>query len=89
MGYSTIWLFYQNEEGWLSRSTFNSSTGEWTHVAKFVKAKKGSPIAAMAYNSEFYAEDQVGFIAPQQRKLLKSARDFISVVMNVRYNWYT
>ncbi|KAF2474827.1 uncharacterized protein BDR25DRAFT_112349 [Lindgomyces ingoldianus] len=54
-GYFTVWLFSQDSKGFLSRSTFNSSTGNWTRVSHFSTAKRGSPLTATALNSEYYA----------------------------------
>lgn len=59
LGYFTIWLFYQDSDGQLSRSTFNSSTGNWTRIVKFATAKQNTPLAATAFNTEYYAEDKV------------------------------
>ncbi|KAF1950692.1 hypothetical protein CC80DRAFT_554053 [Byssothecium circinans] len=53
-GYHEVWLFWQNSQGYLSRAAFNSSTGIWTRVSNFTKAKKGTPLAATALNAEWY-----------------------------------
>lgn len=58
-GYNSIWLFWQNREGYLSRAAYNSSTGNWTRVTNFVKAKAGTPIAAATANFEYYAGQEV------------------------------
>ncbi|KAF2737765.1 hypothetical protein EJ04DRAFT_574274 [Polyplosphaeria fusca] len=59
-GYFAVWLFWQNSRGYLSRATFNSSTGNWTRVSNFVKAKSGTPLAAAAFTTEYY-KDQPNF----------------------------
>ncbi|KAF1995164.1 hypothetical protein P154DRAFT_350205 [Amniculicola lignicola CBS 123094] len=53
-GYFTSSLFSQDNEGFLSRATFNSSTGNWTRVSKFAIAKPGTPIAATFLNTKYY-----------------------------------
>lgn len=59
--YNSIWLFWQNNEGYLSRAAYNSSTGNWTRVTNFAQAKKGSPLAAAAVNLDYYATQEVCF----------------------------
>lgn len=58
-GHNSIWLFWQNREGYLSRATYDSSTGNWTRVTNFVKAKEDTPIAAAAVNLSYYAGQEV------------------------------
>lgn len=58
-GYNSIWLFWQNKEGYLSRAAYNSSTGNWTRVTNFAKAKEDTPLAAAAVNYEYYAGEEV------------------------------
>lgn len=54
LGYFIVSLFYQGTNDYLSHATFNSSTGNWTLVSNFVKAKKGSPLTATTLNSKYY-----------------------------------
>lgn len=53
-GYYTTSLFSQDDEGNLSRHTFNSSTGNWTRVSNFAVAKLGTPIAATSMKIDYY-----------------------------------
>ncbi|ORY12103.1 hypothetical protein BCR34DRAFT_663998 [Clohesyomyces aquaticus] len=62
-GYFTIWLFSQDSDGFLSRSTFNSSTGNWTTASRFASAKKGTPLAATALNTAYYV-NQTNYTFP-------------------------
>ncbi|KAF2178618.1 hypothetical protein K469DRAFT_675587 [Zopfia rhizophila CBS 207.26] len=62
-GYFSVWLFSQDSSGFLSRSTFNSSTGNWTRVSHFAAAKPGTPLAATALNAEYY-NDQSNYSFP-------------------------
>jgi hypothetical protein len=55
LGYFTVWLFSQDDKGYLSSHTFNSSTGNWTRVSNFASAKPGTPLAAAAMNTKYYA----------------------------------
>lgn len=54
--YNLVWLFWQDAEGYLTRAIFNSSTDDWSRVINFVKAKKGSPLAAQAFKGDWYAD---------------------------------
>ncbi|KAH7356143.1 hypothetical protein BKA66DRAFT_253061 [Pyrenochaeta sp. MPI-SDFR-AT-0127] len=64
--YNSIWLFWQNKEGYLSRAAYNSSTGNWTRVTNFAQAKDGSPLAAAAVNLDYYdAQEAYSFPAGQ------------------------
>lgn len=58
-GYSTSWLFSQDADGWLSRHTFNSSTGNWTRVSNFARAKEGTPLAAVVMDTSWYGGQEV------------------------------
>lgn len=58
-GYVSLWLFWQNSQGYLSRAAFNSSNGNWTRVSNFAKAKKGTPLAVTALDSHWYAGNEV------------------------------
>lgn len=60
MGYFSVWLFWQNSQGYLSRAAFNSSTGNWTRVSSFAEAKKSTPFAASSLNAEWYSGQEVG-----------------------------
>jgi hypothetical protein len=50
----TTWLFSQDEEGNLSRHTFNASTGNWIRVSNFTVARLGTPITATAFKTDYY-----------------------------------
>jgi hypothetical protein len=54
LGYFITSLFYQGANDFLSLATFNSSTGTWTRVSNFAKARKGSPLAATTLNTDYY-----------------------------------
>lgn len=56
-GYFTTSLFSQNSKGNLNRYSFNSSTGNWTRVSNFAKAKVGTPLAAAAFSSDYYDDE--------------------------------
>lgn len=58
-GYSSVWLFWQNSEGYLSYAAYNSSTGNWTRVTNFAVAKKSTPIAASALDAQWYKDQEV------------------------------
>ena len=59
MGYFVVSLFHQDTNDYLSRATFNSSTGNWTRVSNFAAAKKGTPLTATTLNSEYYKGQKV------------------------------
>lgn len=58
-GSDSISLFWQNREGYISKTTYNSTTGNWTRTMNFVKAKKNTPIAASTVKQEFYEGQEV------------------------------
>ncbi|KAF2014731.1 hypothetical protein BU24DRAFT_423639 [Aaosphaeria arxii CBS 175.79] len=53
-GYYVVWLVTQNTEGYLNRHTFNSSTGNWTRISNFAKAKQGTPLGVASLRSKYY-----------------------------------
>ncbi|KAF2650228.1 hypothetical protein K491DRAFT_697435 [Lophiostoma macrostomum CBS 122681] len=51
----SVTLFSQGTDGYLSRHSFDSTTGNWTRVSDFVAAKSGTPLTASSLNAEYYA----------------------------------
>lgn len=58
-GYNSIWLFWQDRQGYLSRAAYNSSTGNWTRVSNFVEAREKTPVAASTLDAKWYEDQQV------------------------------
>lgn len=50
--HSAVALFWQDSRGYLSKATLNTTSGNWTHVSNFVKAKLGTPLTAAVFNTE-------------------------------------
>jgi len=67
-GYNSIWLFWQSRTGYLSRATYNTSTGNWTRVANFVEAKRDTPISATTLDAGWYNGQDVRAIFFQMGK---------------------
>jgi hypothetical protein len=66
----TVWLFSQDNDGYLSRHSFDSTTRNWTRVSNFVAAKSGTPLTASSLNVEYYAGQPVSRIRLSQILLL-------------------
>lgn len=56
------WIFSQNADGMLSRHSFDSTTGNWTRVSDFARAKSRTPLAAMVMHTAWYEGTPVRFL---------------------------
>ncbi|KAF2112837.1 hypothetical protein BDV96DRAFT_144974 [Lophiotrema nucula] len=74
-GYFTTWLFWQNSKGYLSRATFNSSTGNWTRVTNFAEAQAGTPMAAASFSTEYYKSQPHYNLVDNQHQSMVIYRD--------------
>lgn len=70
---SSISVFWQNRDGFISRTTHNSSTGEWARTMNFVKAKKNTPIAAATVQQAYYEGEEVSLYPVRGRTITKHA----------------
>lgn len=54
-----ISVYFQDDEGWIKESTFQSSTGRWSGPVQLVKAKPKSPKSVIAVSglSLFFSQD--------------------------------
>lgn len=61
-GYNSVWLFWQDSQGYLSYAAYNSSTGNWTRVTNFAEARKDTPLAASVLNTDWYKDQKVSVL---------------------------